>query len=272
MGSELGITADTAPQLNLDGVGVWWLCWAGVWTLLVVAGMAFLMWRRKTPALRMRGLGLSLVAVTMLHLYWFSVQLGYVVGGLAPGDAEYWVMGTYFPLGIALFHASNSRLLYVAKAQRRYLHRLVDAPKTKRRRGAWGKFKRLDHTSKMIIVVGTGMVFQLFLTIFMYLISKKFHPSFGIPGTEVPGPDMARKAAMGRGWEWWPSIFWQFTWAWMVAPFILWKSRNIHDTQGWRTQTIGCAISALHATPMWLIALYVPAMEKVNKYFVPPQW
>jgi hypothetical protein len=31
-------------------------------------------------------------------------------------------------------------------------------------------------------------------------------------------------------------------------------------------------LPSLHATPMWLIALYVPAMEPVNKYFLPPQW
>lgn len=29
---------------------------------------------------------------------------------------------------------------------------------------------------------------------------------------------------------------------------------------------------SLHATPMWIIAVYVPAMEAINKYFVPPQW
>jgi hypothetical protein len=31
-------------------------------------------------------------------------------------------------------------------------------------------------------------------------------------------------------------------------------------------------VASLHATPMWLVALYVPAMEKVNQYFIPPQW
>lgn len=106
----------------------------------------------------------------------------------------------------------------------------------------------------------------------MYLISRKFHRNFGIPGTEVNGTEMEQKMAMGKGWEWWPTCFWQFIWAWGVAPYILYKSRHVHDTQGWRVQTIGCAISGLHATPMWLIALYVPAMEKVNMYWIPPQW
>ena len=41
----------------------------------------------------------------------------------------------------------------------------------------------------------------------------------------------------------WPSVFWQFFWAWVVAPSILWRARRLHDTQGWRTQTIACCLS-----------------------------
>lgn len=110
------------------------------------------------------------------------------------------------------------------------------------------------------------------MTIFMYLISRKFHDSFGIEGTGVTGTPMEQKVAQGRGWEWWPSVFWQFFWAWIVAPVILFRSRNINDTQGWRLQTIGCCLSSLHATPMWLIALYVDGMAPVNQYFIPPNW
>lgn len=36
----------------------------------------------------------------------------------------------------------------------------------------------------------------------MYLISRKFHPSFGIPGTEVTGTEDFQKSQMRRGWEW----------------------------------------------------------------------
>ncbi|KAG6009316.1 hypothetical protein E4U43_000015 [Claviceps pusilla] len=273
MGSELGITADSKAQVRLDAVGIWWVCWACTWTVLLLCGMGYLIHNRNAPILRVRGIGLSLSAVVLLHLYWFSVQLAYVLGALTPGECEYWIMGTYLPLGIALFHASNSRFLYVAQAQQKYLNRDSDNPLPSRR--GWGvvrRFKNWDYTSRMVLLVGLGMAFQLFLTILMYLISRKFHHSWGIPGTEVHGTDMEQKMQIGRGWEWWPGIFWQFVWAWLVAPWILWRSRNINDTHGWRIQTIGCAIAGLHATPMWLIALYVPAMESVNKYFVPPQW
>lgn len=81
------------------------------------------------------------------------------------------------------------------------------------------------------------------LTIFMFLISRKFHDSFGIAGTEVTGNNMERKAEQGRGWEWWPSIFWQMFWAWVFAPYILFRARKLRDTQGWRFQTIACCIS-----------------------------
>ncbi|KAG5921548.1 hypothetical protein E4U42_005805 [Claviceps africana] len=274
MGSELGITADSKPEVRLDGVGIWWICWACTWTVLLACGMAYLVRNRDAPILRVRGIGLSLSAVVLLHLYWFSVQLAYVLGALTPGESEYWIMGTYLPLGIALFHASNSRFLYVAQAQQRYLTRASSKPPQSSRRasGVLRRFRDLDYTSKMVFLVGLGMGLQLFLTILMYLLSRKFHPAWGLPGTDVHGTDMEQKTEMGRGWEWWPGIVWQFVWAWLVAPVVLWRSRRIHDTHGWRTQTIGCAVAGLHATPMWLIALYVPAMEAVNKYFVPPQW
>ncbi|KJZ72679.1 hypothetical protein HIM_07871 [Hirsutella minnesotensis 3608] len=276
MGSEFGLQPDSKPEAQLGAVGTFWICWTCIWTLLVAAGMAFLVSRRHTPLLRIRGLGLSLVAIALLHLYWLSVQLGYVLGPITPGDGEYWIMGIYLPFGIALFHASNSRFLHVAKAQKKYaLHRisLVDGPTiSNRRRGILARFRRLDYTSKILTLVGCGLFFQLFLTCLMYIISRKWHSSWGIPGTEVYGNAMEKKIAQNRGWEWWPSVFWQFFWAWLVAPIILWQARSIHDTQGWRFQTIACSIANLHATPMWLIALYVPAMEPVNKYWIPPQW
>ncbi|KAG6165972.1 hypothetical protein E4U11_008561 [Claviceps purpurea] len=273
MGSELGITADTKPEVRLDGIGIWWICWTCIWTILLLCGMGYLIRNRHSQILRIRGLGLSLSAVVLLHLYWISVQLLYALGPLIPAETEYWVMGIYLPLGIALFHASNTRFLYVAQAQQKFMHRKSQQPmQTKRNLSIYGRFNKLDYTSRMIVCIAFGMSFQLFLTILMYLISRKFHHSWGLPGTEVNGTEMEQRTEVGRGWEWWPSIFWQFVWAWFVAPWVLWRSRKINDTQGWRVQTVGCAIASLHATPMWLIALYVPGMEAVNGYFVPPQW
>ncbi|KAF4583183.1 Regulator of G protein signaling superfamily [Ophiocordyceps camponoti-floridani] len=276
MGSEFGVRPDTKPELRLDAVGVFWIVWGVVWTVVVIAGMSFLYVRREIPLLRIRGLPLSLAAVALMHFYWFAVQLGYVYGPLMPEVAEYFIMSVWFPFGIALFHASNSRFLYVARAQKKYVMNAIDSgwdPERPRiRRTMLARWRMLDYSYKMLLVVALGMGFQLFLTLFMFIISRKFHSSFGIPGTEVEGTYMEKKTEQGRGWEWWPSVLWQIFWAWIVAPVILWRARHLRDTQGWRTQTIACCIASLHASPMWLIALYVPGMAPVNNYFIPPQW
>ncbi|KDN64202.1 putative integral membrane protein [Colletotrichum sublineola] len=111
------------------------------------------------------------------------------------------------------------------------------------------------------------------LTAGMWVACKKYHPTFGIPGTEIRGKTLPEQLIdLGRGWEWWPTIIWQFVWTWVVAPILIWRAWGIRDTMGWRTQTVGCCLSSLHATPMFLIASYVPAFEKINMYFTPSQW
>lgn len=57
-----------------------------------------------------------------------------------------------------------------------------------------------------------------------------------------------------------------------MAPYVLFKARNIQDTQGWRFQTVGCVIASLPAVPMYLISLYVPSMAKIQTVWIPPQW
>ncbi|KAI3032419.1 hypothetical protein CBS76997_11390 [Aspergillus niger] len=258
MGSELGVTAASTPQPAYTPVSIWWTCWAGTWTVIVASGVAYLVAHRNTPPLLLRGLGLSLSAVVMLHVYWTSVQFGTIIGTIMPGDAEYWVMGTYLPCGIALFHASNSRFYHVAKLQEGYIIRSSggnDLYSTRSKLGVVDRFRRLAYTTKILVFVTVASLVQVFLTVLMWLISRKWHPKVGNgAGLGVPG------------------VFGQVFWSWIVGPVVLWKSRHIHDTHGWRVQTIGCVIANLPATPMWLIALHVPAMEPVNQYWLPPQW
>ncbi|KAJ3453398.1 hypothetical protein MRS44_017645 [Fusarium solani] len=273
--AETGSTESKAqPQVNLDGLGIFWIAFALSWTFIVAGGMIFLWRRRDMPILRIRGLPLSFLAITLLHLYWGTVQAGYFYFPLTSPQVEYWIMSIYLPCGIALFHVSNSRFLVIVEAQKELL--TSDAASIRSKSGNTSSlishFRPLDYTRKILLLVGAGMGFQVLLTLFMYLISRKFHPSFGILGTEISGTEDVQKLQIRRGWEWWPSIFWQFFWTWIVAPYTLWRARGINDTQGWRTQTIACCLSSLHATPMWLIALYLPAMSSINHIWVPPQW
>ncbi|KID99534.1 Regulator of G protein signaling superfamily, partial [Metarhizium majus ARSEF 297] len=234
MGSEFGITPDTKPEVRLDGVGIFWIVFAVTWTVILISGMAFLWTKRDMPILRIRGLGLSFTAIAFLHCYWVAVTTGYVYGPLMPEVAEFWIMSIWFPFGIALFHASNSRFLYVANAQKQYVKKTGDlgwdGQRPRIRKTLVARWKMLPYTQRVLIFVGLGMVAHLSLTIFMFLISRKFHSGWGISGTEVTGTAMEQKTEQGRGWE------------------------------------------CLHASPMWLIALYVPGMAPVNNYFIPPQW
>ncbi|GJP87291.1 integral membrane protein [Aspergillus niger] len=279
MGSELGVTAASTPQPAYTPVSIWWTCWAGTWTVIVASGVAYLVAHRNTPPLLLRGLGLSLSAVVMLHVYWTSVQFGTIIGTIMPGDAEYWVMGTYLPCGIALFHASNSRFYHVAKLQEGYIIRSSggnDLYSTRSKLGVVDRFRRLAYTTKILVFVTVASLVQV-----------KRPPPTPIDNRISHGLDVAHLSQMAsylgesrhRGpWNRDAAkvgngaglgvVFW----SWIVGPVVLWKSRHIHDTHGWRVQTIGCVIANLPATPMWLIALHVPAMEPVNQYWLPPQW
>lgn len=167
MGSELGLNAHSKAQVAINPVTIWWACWACVWTTVVAAGMTFLIRHRRSPILRIRGLGLSLSAIVLLHLYWFICQFGLMIGAMMPGDTQYWVMGTYLPCGIALFHASNARFLHVAKLQKKYIpegkHLIESSTETKRGGGLINRFRRLDFSSKVLITVGVGMATQVWI-------------------------------------------------------------------------------------------------------------
>ncbi|KFA74047.1 hypothetical protein S40288_05159 [Stachybotrys chartarum IBT 40288] len=266
---------------NWDDVGVFYISYCATWTFLVLGGMTFCLLNRRHPVLRLRPLVLSFAAIGLLHSYWILAQIVYPIGGTMPVliayDVQYFVMGTYYPLGIALFHASNTRFLHVAKLQKQFTHHALQA---RRQHGCNGagtswlcRIRNIPTLTKIMIVIGIGMVAQTILTVSMWFACKKYHPTYGIPGTELRGETLAEQFVdLGRGWEWWPSVLWQFIWSWMFAPILLWRAWNIRDTLGWRTQTVGCCVFSLHAVPMFLISSYVPAFAPINVYFPPSQW
>jgi hypothetical protein len=171
------MVSGAAAELRIDAVGIFWACLAVTWTAILVSGIVFLAKRRNTLLLRVRGLPLSFCAIGLLHCYWISVQLGYIVGSKMPDDAEYWIMGLWLPLGVALFHASNARLLHVSREQRRFLQD-VEGDKTSSTpitKSPAARFQRLGHGRKVFILVGAGMLFQV------RLISTRLHAELSIP-------------------------------------------------------------------------------------------
>ncbi|KAK7955075.1 hypothetical protein PG988_015769 [Apiospora saccharicola] len=254
------------------------------WTLLVLAGIAFLFHHRRLPFLQLRRLPLVFSAIVILHIYAASCLLALTIGPLIPCDAQFWVMSIYLPFGMALLQAANSQFQHVATRQRKFAQfstledrnvfeksAEIDPSLSWWKRG-WQRIQKANEVNRILSFIGIGMAVQLALTFLIYFGSEMFHPSYGFFHLQVPGTEQQRATLCFTGWEWWLSIVWQFFWAWFYAPYTLWKTRHIHDTHGWRIQTICCCIAGLPASPMWLIGLYVPQMEPVNRVFVPPQW
>jgi hypothetical protein len=166
MGSELGLTAESMPRPRMDKVGIFFICWTTTWTLMLLGGMGFLIRHRQMSMLKVRGIWLSLSSILFLHLYWASVQLGYVLGPLYPDNLEFWIMSIYLPLGIGLFHASNTRFLHVAQRQKQFIDKIdnPNAPtlyKSSKVDGILGRFRQLDYSAKAVVLVSAGMFFQV---------------------------------------------------------------------------------------------------------------
>jgi len=156
------LAAPSPGAANFDALGVFYVCFMGAWTALVLAGMAFLFWNRSTPILKHRGLPLSLAALTLLHLYWAAVQTVYAIGHLFPDGLEFWIMSIWLPFGVALFHASNSRFLHVARAQKRFAQPGGPGKKPAAHDASvLGRFRRMDYSGRMLAYVCVGMAFQV---------------------------------------------------------------------------------------------------------------
>jgi hypothetical protein len=256
MSSQLGLSKDYHPSKPvLDGFGIFCITGCGIWTVLITAGMIFLWSKRDLPFLRIRRLRLTFVATYILHLYWILILIGYSLAPVVPEQLLFWMTSVYYPIGLGLFFVSNAELLAVARLQQKFLdsngsndltprrsEESTEKPKTELRK-AWGRFIKLEVALRMMLVVIVAWVFQIAMTVIMWCISRKFHSTWGIAGTEVTGNWWMRHVAQGKGWEWWPAIAWQAFWYFVVAPIILWSARNIRDTHGWRAQTSVCCLS-----------------------------
>lgn len=151
-----------------DRVGIFYISFCATWTALVFAGAAFCWFNRHSPVLRIRGLPLSLTAILFLHCYWVLAQITYPIGGtmniVLAYDIQYFFMGIYFPLGIALIQASNMRFLHVANLQKRYADPDRDAGSHGCNGGAHSwlcKLRNMNYTKRIMIFIGVGMVFQV---------------------------------------------------------------------------------------------------------------
>ncbi|KAI1081455.1 hypothetical protein F5B20DRAFT_569835 [Whalleya microplaca] len=270
-------------QPNYSILGWVYIVLCAIWTAFLAVGILFLHRHRQLPFLQMRKLPLVFAAIILLHSYSAICMFLYTFEPVVPCNVQFWVMSIHLPFGMALLQAANSQFQHIASQQRKYAqfgnieeYRSseksvpIDASLVWWRRMV-RKIKREDKPTRTVIFISIGMVAQFLLSIFVYFGSEMFHPSYGFFHVEVPGAEQ-RKIQCLKGWEWWPSIVWQAFWAWCYAPYMLWRTRYVRDSHGWRIQTICCCIAGLPATPLWLAGLYIPQMTPVNAVIIPPQW
>lgn len=175
------MAADPAAMANLniynlptmppvwDQVGVFFIAFGTTWTVLLLSGMIFCWVNRHDPVLRIRGLPLSFAAISLLHVYWILAQLVYPIGRSIPTvlayDIQYFAMGIYFPLGIALFQAANSRFLHIAKLQKQFAHphlRVGHAAGCNGAKSSWlCRLRNMDYTRRILMFIVVGMVAQV---------------------------------------------------------------------------------------------------------------
>jgi hypothetical protein len=163
-------TMPTSPA-QWDKVGVFYICFCVTWTTLVFAGMAFCWLNRHMPILKIRGLPLSFAAIIFLHAYWCLAQITYPIGRTIPTvlayDIQYFFMGIWFPLGIALFHASNLRFLHVAKRQKQFARADHLAPRHGPRgcngaQSSWlCRLRNMQYANRVMTFIGVGMIAQV---------------------------------------------------------------------------------------------------------------
>lgn len=157
----------TSPP-NWDRVGVFYMSFCCIWTALVFSGMAFCLLNRHHPVLKIRGLLLSFSAIAFLHAYWVLAQITYPIGRTMPivlaHDIQYFFMGIWFPLGIALFHASNLRFLHIAKLQKQFAYpgsRFQQAGCNGAKTSWLCRLRDMEYTRRIMLFIGIGMVFQV---------------------------------------------------------------------------------------------------------------
>ncbi|KAF2843811.1 hypothetical protein M501DRAFT_925639 [Patellaria atrata CBS 101060] len=256
---------------NLDALGGAYITIAIIWTLFVVTGLFFLYRNRNEFAIKLRGFPILCGSIVATQIYAMIIVSVYPANGLFGCRMEFWFMSVIFPLAIALFQASNVRLLYYYDAQRRLSQGTLRekwAPLKFNPKGLLTWYKSQDYVKRTYVGIIVGLLCQLVLTIFLFSGSRRFHASHGIFGEAVD------PIACRRGLEWLPSIFWHFLWTLFFGPYLLLQIRNIHDTHYWGWQTKLSVIAGLPGTPLWVTFLYVkgPTVDNINRYFVPAAW
>ena len=112
---------DWSDKYNYDGLGLSYIVFAVVYSVIFYAMCGIVWYYRKHPVIKMRNVGLAISSLLILHVYLFLVFMAYPLNGYYPCDVEFWIMSIYLPIGIGLFQAQNQQLLIVSREQNKLI-------------------------------------------------------------------------------------------------------------------------------------------------------
>ena len=152
--------------VNFDPLGRAYIVVAGIWTLLLAAGIAALCYHRHLMFIRMRNIALMIATLLMLHSYLVIILLNYPLNGSFPCVLGFWIMSVDFPVAIALFQAHNMQLLSLSVLQRQLiLYPAIPKPRssglvssTKRLKTRWLELSLLSRT---YVCIAVGIAVQV---------------------------------------------------------------------------------------------------------------
>ncbi|RYP14492.1 hypothetical protein DL765_006328 [Monosporascus sp. GIB2] len=162
-----------AEEIVTNTLGWAYIGLAVAWTVVFVLAMVYLHHHCRLPFLQLRRLPLVCIAVILLHLYAIVCLICYMIGPAVPCDAQFWIMSTYLPFGIALLQAANSQFLHVASQQRKYTSfpnldeielsaksASVD-PTLPWWKQTFGRVQRADRTARLVVYIGIAMAVEV---------------------------------------------------------------------------------------------------------------
>ncbi len=160
---------DWSSVVNFDAVGQIYVGFTIAWTVILSAGVGWLIFHRDLYFLKMRNILLAVASTLFLHLYLVKIVLAYTTNGHFTCNAEFWIMSIYLPFGIALFQANMVQLLSVSSQQKKLLEgqpflALEAVPLRLRAHGfrsLWKKWCAMTAAKQTEILIGVGMVAQV---------------------------------------------------------------------------------------------------------------
>ncbi|KAL8992381.1 MAG: hypothetical protein Q9188_007601 [Gyalolechia gomerana] len=243
---------------NLDGYGISNIVFAVIYSIFLYAACIYLWLLRHHPIVKMRKVGLMLMAVLVLHVFCFLVFTVYFMNGLWPCSVEFWAMNLYLPIGIGLFQAANQQLLIVSRQQTQ----LITSNDTfkpllpSRGRGIGTRrywlwrcklwYRSISTQGKYEGFVLIGIILQVnqsnlgrpskrVLTVvgIVHGINGRLQHLSQIQSLRHCIPSYFTGFVPSA-----PSVIWQFLWNYFFGPYLLWKIHMIRDIYHWRLQTI----------------------------------